>query len=147
MNQATKGAIVVAEDSEFDRMVLRRAFAAAQIDVDLTFVNDGEELLKHLAAVIDGDQTAPGIVLLDLHMPKMNGRETLRAIRADERLKQLPIVMLTTSSNESHVREFYGLGANSYVVKPSAFDEVVATVKQLQAYWFGIARLPQIGRP
>ncbi len=145
MTRSNKGAIVVAEDSEFDRMVLRRAFAAADIDVDLTFVNDGEELLKHLAAVVEGDEKAPGIVLLDLHMPKMNGRETLQAIRADDRLKQLPIVMLTTSSSESHIREFYGLGANSYVVKPSDFDEVVATVKELQAYWFGIARLPGIG--
>lgn len=146
MTPSIKGAIVVAEDSEFDRMVLRRAFAAARIDVDLTFVNDGEELLKHLASVVDGDENAPGIVLLDLHMPKMNGRETLQAIRADERLRQLPVVMLTTSSSENHVRELHRLGANSYVVKPSEFDEVVATVKELQAYWFGIVRLPGIGR-
>ena len=145
MTQSNKGVIVVAEDSEFDRMVLRRAFAAAKIDIDLTFVQDGEELLTHLASVVDGDEKAPGIVLLDLHMPKMNGRETLQAIRADDRLRHLPIVMLTTSASESHVREFYGLGANSYVVKPNDFDDVVATVKELQAYWFGIARLPKIG--
>ncbi len=136
------GAILIAEDSAFDRMILRRAFAAAGIDAELAFVSDGEELMSHLEAVVDGTEALPGIVLLDLHMPKMNGREALQAIRADARMKHLPIVMLTTSDSEKHVREFYGLGANSYIVKPSQFDEVVATVRQLRDYWFGTARLP-----
>ncbi len=137
-----KGAILIAEDSEFDRMILKRAFAAAGIDADLLFVHDGEELLAHLNAAVDGGEPAPGIVLLDLHMPKMNGREALQAIRRDDRMKHLPIVMLTTSDNPKHVHEFYGLGANSYIVKPNRFDDVVSTVRQLQQYWFGTARLP-----
>lgn len=136
------GAILIAEDSEFDRMILRRAFAAAGIDAELLFVSDGEELLTHLHGVVESGDVAPGIVLLDLHMPRMNGREALQAIRRDDRMKHLPIVMLTTSDSEKHVREFYGLGANSYIVKPSSFDDVVATVRQLQQYWFGTARLP-----
>jgi CheY-like chemotaxis protein len=141
---SSRGAIVIAEDSEFDQMILRRAFAAAEIEADLLFVNDGEELLQHLNSIVEEEAPAPGIVLLDLHMPRMNGREALQAIRADERLKHLPIVMLTTSDSEKHVREFYGLGANSYVVKPNNFDDVVATVKQLRDYWFSTARLPGI---
>lgn len=142
-----RAAILIAEDSQFDQMILRRAFSAAEIEADLTFVKDGEELLARLRTSADGgpggDQ--PSIVLLDLHMPRMNGREALRAIRDDERLKHLPIVMLTTSDSEAQIREVYGLGANSYIVKPNNFDEVVATVRELQRYWFDTARLP--GRP
>ena len=145
MTAPSRAAIVIAEDSEFDQMVLRRAFAAAEINLDLVFVKDGEELMKHLNAVVEGDEAVPGIVLLDLHMPRMNGRETLQAIRLDDRMKHLPVVMLTTSDSAQHVREFYGLGANSYVVKPNNFDDVVATVRELQNYWFGTARLPGIG--
>ena len=147
MTPHRRAAILIAEDSQFDQMILRRAFGAADIDVELRFVKDGEELLARLRASAaegsDGDQ--PAIVLLDLHMPRMNGREALRAIREDDRLKHLPIVMLTTSDSESHIREFYGLGANSYIVKPNNFDDVVATVRELRRYWFDTARLP--GRP
>ena len=138
-----RAAILIAEDSQFDQMILRRAFQAAEVDVDLTFVKDGEELLTRLRTSADGnDGEQPAIILLDLHMPRMNGREALRAIREDPRMRHLPIVMLTTSDSESHIREFYGLGANSYIVKPNNFDEVVATVRELRRYWFDTARLP-----
>lgn len=145
MNATRRAAILIAEDSEFDQMILRRAFGAAEVEADLRFVADGAELLEALSAAADGESDPPAIVLLDLHMPRMNGREALQAIRADARMKHLPIVMLTTSDSEKHVREFYGLGANSYVVKPNNFDDVVATVRELKRYWFDTARLPGMG--
>jgi CheY-like chemotaxis protein len=145
METTHRAAIVIAEDSAFDQMVLRRAFAAAGIDVDLQFVDDGEALVRHLTRVVEGDAKVPGIVLLDMHMPRMSGGEALRAIRADDRMKHLPVVMLTTSDSAQHIREFYGLGANSYVVKPNNFDDIVATVRELERYWFGTARLPGVG--
>ena len=92
MTPSRRAVILIAEDSEFDQMILRRAFAAAEIDAELNFVSDGEALLKHLAAVAEGAEKTPGIVLLDLHMPKMNGREALQAIRQDDRLRHLPIL-------------------------------------------------------
>jgi CheY-like chemotaxis protein len=141
-----RATILIAEDSKFDQMILRRAFAAAEIAVELRFVSDGEDLLTCLRGMVaaGGTSPLPAIVLMDLHMPRMGGREALRQIRLDERLRHLPIVMLTTSGSERHVRELYGIGANSYVVKPNTFEDVVATVRQLEQYWFGIARLPKI---
>lgn len=144
-----RAVVLVAEDSKFDQMVLQRAFAAGGIEAELHFVDNGEDLLAYLERMLvklkngeTGQQ--PGIVLLDLHMPRMDGREAVRQIRQDERFKMLPLVMLTTSDSESHVKELYGLGINSYVVKPNDFDVLVATVRRLNEYWFGAVRLPSI---
>jgi two-component system response regulator len=146
MTQGRKATVLIAEDSKFDQMILKRAFATANIAAELRFVNDGEALVAYLQSSIEDKQEspAPAIVLLDLHMPRLNGREALRQIRQDDRLKHVPIIMLTNSDNEKHVQELYRIGANSYVVKPNSFDDIVATVRQLEEYWFGIAKLPRI---
>ncbi len=138
----TRATVLVAEDSKFDQMILRRAFTAAGVEAEIVFVADGEDLLDYLER---RDTSQPGIVLLDLHMPRMDGREAVRRIREHERLRLLPLVMLTTSDSEAHVQELYGLGVNSYLVKPSDFDVLVALVRQLSSYWFGTVRLPRIG--
>ncbi len=147
----TNTVVLIAEDNQFDRTILRRAFTAAGSNAELRFFANGEDLLAYLnpdrpaedAAVRDrGGATA--IVLLDLHMPRMNGKETLGHIRHDPRLNLLPVVVLTTSDNDRHVQEMYGLGANSYIVKPNDFTALVATVETLNKFWFGAARLPKI---
>lgn len=149
MSDAAGAVVLIAEDSRFDQILLRRAFAAADVQAELHFFENGEELLVYLDRATQkggagGAMASPGIVLLDLHMPRMDGREAVRQIRQDERLKRLPLVMLTSSDNESHIQELYALGVNSYLVKPSDFDVLVATVRQLNDYWFGTVRLPRI---
>ncbi len=150
MDSVKRAFVLVAEDSKFDQMILKRAFVAGGIEADLHFVANGEDLLAYLDQVgrtTADDQTdrpQPGIVLLDLHMPRMDGREAVRRIRQDDRLKLLPLVMLTTSDDEGHVQELYALGVNSYLVKPNDFEVLVATVRQLNDYWFGTVRLPKI---
>ena len=146
MSRDSKAAVLIAEDSQFDQMVLRRAFTSAGIQEELRFVSDGEDLLSYLRQSLENPEQLPYpcIVLLDLHMPRMDGREALMQIRQDERLKHLPVIMLTSSDSDKHVREFYGLGANSYVVKPNNFDDLVHAIRQLKTYWFGVAKLPTI---
>ncbi|MCW6511931.1 response regulator [Lichenifustis flavocetrariae] len=138
--------VLIAEDNPFDRTILRRAFAAAGSHATLRFFDNGEDLLVFLRASVDepAKKQGPAFVLLDMHMPRMNGKETLQHIRRDGRLKPLPVMILTTSDNEPHVHEMYELGANSYLVKPNNFDELVATVSGLEGFWFGAARLPKI---
>jgi CheY-like chemotaxis protein len=156
MTQGRPTAVLIAEDSKFDQMILKRAFAAAAILQEPRFVNDGEALLAYLEQSLgekpllpeppaaDPDSPVPDLVLLDLHMPRLNGREALRQIRQNDRFKHIPIIMLTNSSDERHIQELYRIGANSYIVKPSSFEAIVATLKQLKEYWFGIAKLPRI---
>jgi two-component system response regulator len=142
----TPAIILIAEDNKFDRTILQRAFAAIGSSADLRFFSDGEDLVAFLSDAVEhtSEGFAPAIALLDLHMPRMNGRETLTRIRSDERLKALPIVMLTTSDKESHIKEMYSLGANSYLVKPSTFEELVATLGTLEEFWLKAVRIPRI---
>lgn len=137
--------ILVAEDDADDRVLLADAFADSGVVVSLDFVTDGVELMERLARR-DADANAnlglPDLVLLDLNMPRMDGREALRAIREHERLRHLPVIILTTSNAELDIRVSYQLGANSYVTKPRRFDELTAVLRSLERYWMDIARLP-----
>lgn len=135
--------ILVAEDDADDRVLLADAFAESGVVVTLDFVPDGVELLAYLARH-DADPSLglPDLVLLDLNMPRMDGREALRAIREHERLRHLPVIILTTSTAELDIRVSYQLGANSYVTKPRRFDELIAVLRSLERYWMDIARLP-----
>lgn len=146
MLQPFSAVVLIAEDNQFDRTILKRAFAAAGSTAEIRFFVDGQDLLDYLLSVVDEEPEGrpPALVLLDLHMPRMNGKETLNHIRQDDRLKALPVVVLTTSDNNRHVQEMYELGVNSYLVKPSDFDELVSTVGRLERFWSGAARLPKI---
>jgi CheY-like chemotaxis protein len=135
--------ILVAEDDADDRVLLADAFAESGVVVTLDFVPDGVELLAYLTRH-DADPSLglPDLVLLDLNMPRMDGREALRSIREHERLRHLPVIILTTSTAELDIRVSYQLGANSYVTKPRRFDELIAVLRSLERYWMDIARLP-----
>jgi CheY-like chemotaxis protein len=138
--------ILVAEDDADDRVLLADAFAESGVVVMLECVTDGVELMERLG-VRDADATLglPDLVLLDLNMPRMDGREALRAIREHERLRHLPVIILTTSKAELDIRVSYQLGANSYVTKPRRFDELIAVLRSLERYWMDIVQLPSDG--
>jgi CheY-like chemotaxis protein len=139
--------LLVAEDDADDRILLTDAFAESGVEVSLQFVHDGVELMDCLfQRDRDPDKTLPDLVLLDLNMPRMDGREALRAIREHERLRHLPVIILTTSRAELDIRVSYQLGANSYVTKPRRFDELIMVLRSLERYWMDIVQLPSDSR-
>ncbi len=139
--------LLCAEDDEDDREMIRDAFDALEVRHELTFVADGAELLDVLRpprSAADGG-VRPALILLDLNMPRVNGREALREIKADPELRQIPVVVMTTSQAEADISASYGLGANSYIVKPVTFDELVAVMRGLEHYWLHLVELPITG--
>ena len=131
--------ILIADDSAADRNMIRRGFLKQKIDCQLKEVEDGEQALAYLRAEgkFEDRQTypEPHLLLLDINMPKMNGKETLTAIRADDALKTLPVVMLTTSRDQQDVFDSYLIGVNDYFVKPANASEYLSIVASLEAYW------------
>ncbi len=139
--------ILMAEDDREDQMLVQKAFREARSINHLTFVNDGEELLqylRHQGKYAGAPQ--PDVLLLDLNMPKMDGREALKEIKSDPDLRSLPVIILTTSSADEDVVRTYALGANSYIQKPVTFEKMVEVVDTLGRYWLGIVKLPPNGR-
>jgi CheY-like chemotaxis protein len=136
--------ILMADDDEEDRIFVREAFAGKPVDV--RFVVNGTELLDYLLCREQyGDVTRhprPDLILLDLNMPVMGGKEALAEIRAESCLKSIPIVILTTSQEECECHKCYELGANTYIVKPLSFDELVEIMHSLHLYWGDVAKLP-----
>ncbi|GAA4856933.1 response regulator [Luteimonas vadosa] len=131
--------ILLVEDNPDDVELTRIAFAESKIANPLVVVSDGAEALDFLFArgphADRKDQPLPSIVLLDLNLPKVDGREVLQAIRADERTRNLPVVVLTTSAEPFDVEASYALGVNSYIQKPVDFERFVWAVKQVGLYW------------
>jgi CheY-like chemotaxis protein len=139
-------AILYAEDDPEDRMLVEDALRESRLANELHFVEDGEELMDCLKrrgkyAELDG-APLPGLVLLDLNMPKMDGREALREIKANPNLRRIPIVVLTTSKAEEDILRSYDLGVNSFIIKPVTFESLVDIVRTLGKYWFEIVELP-----
>ena len=140
------GTILIAEDDADDRALLQDAFAEADLDANLIFVDNGDALLRYLHHAPEYEARAqfpdPDLILLDLNMPVMNGREALAEIKRDETLRHIPSVVLTTSRYEEDVALSYAEGANSYIVKPTRYRELVAIAKTIGHYWFETAELP-----
>ena len=139
--------ILMADDDPDDQMLVRDAFEAVRLRNELFFVNDGEELLeflRHTGRYAGGTHAPrPGIVLLDLNMPRMDGREALARIKSDPELRTIPVIVLTTSKAEEDVLRSYSLGVNSFITKPVTFDGLVSVVSALGNYWVDIVELPQ----
>ena len=138
--------ILIADDDEDDRMLIEDAFAEARLNNPIDFVKDGEELMDYLHRrgdyeSLNGD-SHPGLILLDLNMPKKDGRTALKEIRSDEYLRRIPIVVLTTSKSEEDILRTYNLGVNSFITKPVTFDGLVDVVQVLSKYWIEIVALP-----
>lgn len=138
--------ILMAEDDPDDRLLTDQALKDQRLANDLRFVQDGEELmdyLHHRGRYADpATSPRPGLILLDLNMPRKDGREALAEIKADPHLRRIPVVVLTTSKAEEDILRSYDLGANSYVTKPVTFEGLVCAIKVLGQYWFEIVELP-----
>ncbi len=143
--------ILMADDDSDDRMLVKDAFEESRLNNDLHFVEDGEQLIDYLYrrgnfAHLKG-QPYPGLILLDLNMPKKDGREALAEIKSDPDLRRIPIVILTTSRAEEDILRTYDLGANSFITKPVTFESLVQVVQVLGNYWVEIVELPSICAP
>lgn len=138
--------ILMADDDEDDRLLTQEALAESRVLNELHFVEDGVELLEYLERTGKfEDKTLsprPGLILLDLNMPRMDGREALQAIKANPNLKGIPVVILTTSKQEEDMVKGYDLGAASYITKPVTFDGLVELMKTLGKYWVEFVELP-----
>ena len=138
--------ILLADDDPDDRKLTQDAFAENRLANVLHCVEDGEELmeyLRHQGRYADQKNAPlPGLILLDLNMPRKDGREALKEIKADPILRRIPIVVLTTSKAEEDILRSYDLGVNSYVTKPVTFKSLVELVKVLGRYWFEVVELP-----
>ena len=138
--------ILMADDDEDDVMLTRDALQEARVINEFHSVPDGEELLaflRHEGKYTDKDKyPLPCLILLDLNMPKMDGREALKIIKEDVELRSIPIVVMTTSEAEEDIVRSYALGVNSYTRKPVTFDALVVLIRVLGMYWFEIVELP-----
>jgi CheY-like chemotaxis protein len=145
-NKGTMITILIADDDPDDRELTRDALHECRLANDVHFVHDGEDLLDYLNRRGQHKKLAgeslPGLILLDLNMPRKDGREALKEIKANPDLRRIPIVVLTTSKAEEDILRTYDLGVNSYVTKPVTFDSLVETIKVLGKYWFEIVELP-----
>lgn len=138
--------ILVADDDPDDRMMIEEAFEENRVANAVEFVEDGEELMAYLRREGEYAKLAgkpyPGIILLDLNMPRKDGREALRELKADPDLCRIPVVVLTTSQAEEDIVRTYGLGVSSFVTKPVSFEGLVEAIKVICQYWIQIVALP-----
>ena len=146
MDSSSKPFILLADDDAEDRMLVTEALEGTGIGDRVTCVGDGEELLDYLLhrGRFSGKEKSPppGLILLDLNMPRRDGREALMEIKSHEHLRRIPVVVLTTSSAREDVRRIYGLGASSFITKPASFASLAEAMGTLCRYWFGTVRLP-----
>lgn len=139
--------ILMADDDEDDCLLAREALAASLLPIELRFVTDGEELMDYLYRrgkyAKEEKSPRPGLILLDLNMPKKDGREALQEIKEEPSLRQIPVVVMTTSKAQDDIYSIYDLGANSFITKPVTFSSLVEVMKTLGKYWFEIVELPR----
>jgi CheY-like chemotaxis protein len=139
--------ILICDDDEDDRMLTQQALEDAHISNNLRFVSDGEQLVDYLYQRGEfggeaGKAPRPGLILLDLNMPKMDGREALKTIKEDPTLCDIPIVVLSTSRLDQDIVRSYQLGVNSFITKPVTFSGLVDAMNVLGRYWLEIVELP-----
>ncbi len=138
--------ILMADDDADDRRLTQEAFEEARLINDVRFVENGEQLLDYLrrtgAYAPPVEAPRPGLILLDLNMPRKDGRTVLKELKGDPDLRQIPVVVLTTSKADEDIYKSYDLGVNSYIVKPVTFEALVDILQTLEKYWFEIVELP-----
>jgi CheY-like chemotaxis protein len=138
--------ILIAEDDADDRYLIQTAFDEKGYSEKIDFVENGVELLNYLDSIYQDKRTEeknyPGFILLDLNMPKKDGREVLKELKQHPVFKKIPVIIFTTTKNELEIKRCYELGANSYVVKPISFDALLKVVENIRSYWFYTASIP-----
>ena len=142
--QLEQVALLIAEDDRGDRTLLEKVFKECGIKNRVYFAEDGQELINYLNDMVmySDIHKASFLILLDLNMPRLNGKEALKILKGDRRFKQIPVLILSTSSSEEDVEDTYKLGANSYFKKPSDYKEFVELAKLIKGYWLQKAILP-----
>lgn len=138
--------ILMADDDDDDYLLTKKALKESKLANTLIRVKDGEELLDYLykrGEYKDVQTERPGVILLDLNMPRKDGREALKEIKAATELRDIPVVIFTTSKAEEDIYRSYQLGSNSFITKPVTFDKLVKVISALGLYWFKIVKLPQ----
>jgi CheY-like chemotaxis protein len=137
--------VLVAEDDPDDCLLVREAWQENHLPSEIRFVSDGEELMDYLKrrGPYSGPAWSPrpDLILLDLNMPRKDGREALKEIKSDPALRQIPVVVLTTSESEEDIARTYDLGVNSFIVKPVSFEKVVDLMRMIHTYWFEVVKL------
>jgi CheY-like chemotaxis protein len=141
-----KLSILIAEDDADDRFLMQKALEENGANDAVKFVENGVELLEHLHSIREekADGTYPRFILLDLNMPKMDGREALETIKTHFDFKKIPVIVFSTTKNQTEVKKCYDLGANTYIVKPVNFDSLVETIREIRKYWVNTATLAEI---
>lgn len=146
MSRNSSVLIVIADDDADDRLLIEDAFRDSRLANPIAFAEDGIELLELLKGKgkysSRGDRAKPGLILLDLNMPRMDGRSALAQIKADPELRRIPVVVFTTSKAEEDILSTYDLGVNSFIQKPVTFEGLVDVVRKLNHYWIEIVELP-----
>ncbi len=138
--------ILIAEDDADDRYLLQTAFSETGYPEKIDFVENGIEVLNYLDDIYTSNnmevKALPGFILLDLNMPKKDGREVLKEIKQHPVFKKIPVIVFTTTKNEIEIKRCYELGANSYIVKPISFDALLKVVENIRSFWFQTASIP-----
>ena len=145
MEQFEEVGILLVEDNTFDAELTIRSFKDQKLANSVTWVKDGEEALDYVfrrGAYAQRTSSDPRLILLDLKMPRVGGIEVTRELKGNERTKHIPIVIMTSSNEESDIAECYKLGANSYIVKPLDFDSLAEVARQAGYYWLAVNRAP-----
>lgn len=140
-SSANTFSVALAEDDPDDVYLFRRALCAVDSRIHLTVFNDGEEALDGLRKSLILNEALPNIIFLDLKMPRQDGKVLLRHIKASPGLRCVPVVVMSTSDAEVDIAESYAFGANSYIVKPSTFDQMILTLQKIKRYWFETVQL------
>jgi CheY-like chemotaxis protein len=141
-----KQPILIAEDDADDRYLLQTAFTEIGYPEQIDFVENGIEVFTYLDNIYTSNKmevkALPGFILLDLNMPKKDGREVLKELKQHPVFKKIPVIVFTTTKNEIEIKRCYELGANSYVVKPITFDALLKVVENIRSFWFQTASIP-----
>jgi len=138
----SKSFILVAEDDEEDRMLLQDALDEVKIKHAVNFVSNGQELIDSLNSYLIEKKQLPDLILLDLNMPKKDGREALNEIKLNEKLRTIPIIILSTSNDKEDILNTYNLGGNSFITKPASYSSLLSIAKEIKKYWLEIVKLP-----
>lgn len=135
--------ILVAEDDADDRFLLQTALKETGFTERVVFAENGVELMNQLDTIqnVQGQYNYPTFILLDLNMPKMDGREALKKIKTNDLLRKIPVIVFSTTKNQTEVKRCYDLGANTYIVKPVTFDNLLEIIRQIRQYWMDTATL------
>lgn len=145
MSSIRVNTVLIAEDDPDDRILIRDALEDSRLLSDQYFVEDGEELMEflHQEGRYREGSPRPEVILLDLNMPRMDGREALQAIKKDPRLRRIPVIVFTTSKAQEDISHSYDLGANSFITKPASYEGMIEVLRTLGRYWFEVVTLSE----